>query len=188
MSPFHCNAENNISTVILHFSHSLPALHYLLPSTLFLLSGSFDTSDQGVRIFQPPPPLKLHPCPPVSPWSASLNRASFSFVSNSSPVRILLVFALFQQYFFFLCVPCLVLWRLSFLIGIALRLLSSSACSLPFLHPSSLFSASLAEEDRHQTVWSRVCVCAFMHGWCVCSEFLTSFLYNSMFLVMSPPL
>lgn len=136
--------------------------------------------------FSPPP--QLHPCPPVSPWSASLNRASFSFVSNSSPVRILLVFALFQQYFFFLCVPCLVLWRLSFLIGIALRLLSSSACSLPFLHPSSLFSASLAEEDRHQTVWSRVCVCAFMHGWCVCSEFLTSFLHNSMFLVMSPPL
>lgn len=164
VSPFHCNAENNISTVILHFSHSLPALHYLLPSTLFLLSGSFDTSDQGVRIFQPPPPLKLHPCPPVSPWSASLNRASFSFVSNSSPVRILLVFALFQQYFFFLCVPCLVLWRLSFLIGIALRLLSSSACSLPFLHPSSLFSGG-----RRQASDCLVpCVCLCFYAWLVC--------------------
>lgn len=61
VSPFHCNAENNISTVIHHFSHSLPALHYFFPSTLFSLSGSLDTSDQGVRIFEPPPPT-----PPLS--------------------------------------------------------------------------------------------------------------------------
>lgn len=122
---------------------------------------------------------------PVS--SPRLSSSSFIFYNDSSvsPLRILLSSPA--------PCPCLLLRRLSFLIGVAPRLLSSSACFFLSSHPlsetSSLLllpppspAASLAEKDRHQTgclppVYIKPpCVCLCMFSVRVFSS--PSFLYS----------
>lgn len=144
--------------------------------------------------------FSLPSLPPCLSFHASLSSAPLRFffqLLHFASEDSFCLFSIPAQSLFFLSVPCLVLRRLSSLIGVSLRLLSSSAC--PTLHPpilifpspppTSLSSASLAEKDRHQTdcllpvsiKLPHVCLCISV--WQdLCVFLLPSFLY-SMFLL-----
>lgn len=102
--------------------------------------------------------IKMHwyfsantPHPSFSLSASLLYTASFSFSPQNPfpPCKDSFSF----QHSLFLSGPCLVLWRLSSLIGVALRLLSTPTPILisPYPLATSLSSASLAEKDRLQT-------------------------------------
>lgn len=124
---------------------------------------------------------------PLSPFLFSSTRLNFGplgfflYIPSSvvSPLRIISCFSLLRHSLSYFSMPCLLLWRLSFLIGVSLCPLSSSACffSSPFLSssPSLPLISHLphpvsAGGDRHQTD----CLPASAHWTQLCEGFLDS--------------